>query len=325
MDEWVETGKWYVVRVCPPIAAEQPSAPPAASKGRADGRFPAVRENDGRKRMLARRNGRGAPWLLLPLAGLLVAWPGPLVSQDPLGTPARERAEELRLMVQRRAQLGVVLGERVEVGSRAGVRVREAVPGGPAARAGVEADDVVLALNGQTLGTEPGERLRELMRDVAPGDTVTLLLHRDGRDRTVRVVTERAAPVSIRLGEMVRPDVLRPQIEGRVAEALAGLGPALGMLGPHRLQLVAMNPGLGRYFGVDEGVLVADVAPESTLGLQAGDVIVSIGGRTVQDAAHARSILASYRPDEEVRMEVYRDRRRITVEGTAGETRRFRR
>jgi S1-C subfamily serine protease len=267
---------------------------------------------------LSSRHGLAASRLLMPLALMLAAWPGPLVSQDPLGRPARERAEEVRFMVQQRAQLGVVLGERVEVGNRTGVQVRSTIPGGPAARAGVEADDVVLALSGQALGTEPGERLRELMRDVAPGDTVTLLLHRDGRDRTVQVVTERAA-LSIRLGEMVRPEVLRSQIEGRVAEALAALGPALGMLGPHRLQLVAMNPGLGRYFGVDEGVLVADIAPETTLGLQAGDVIVSIGGRTVQDAVHARSILASYRPDEEIRMEVYRDRRRITVEGTAGE------
>jgi S1-C subfamily serine protease len=89
-----------------------------------------------------------------------------------------------------------------------------------------------------------------------------------------------------------------------------------GQPGRHRMELVAMNPGLGRYFGTDDGVLVASIAEGSGLGLQAGDVILSIGGRAVRDPAHARSILASYRPDEDLEMDVMRDRRRTTVRGS---------
>lgn len=261
-----------------------------------------------------KRRRAARPRLLPLMAGLLAVSATGAVAQEPLGSPQRERVEEIRLRFSR-AQLGVRLGEVVEVGTRTGVRVQEAIPGGPAARAGVEAGDVVLAANDEALGTDPARRLRAIVREVAPGDTVRLLLNRDGRDRTVRVVTERAGPVVIGLDDVMRPEVLRPRIEGAVAEALGGLR----ALGRAQVQLTAMNPDLGRYFGVEEGVLVTDVAPESTLGLRAGDVLLSIGDREVRDPAHARGILASYRHDEEVEMRVVRERRTITVRGTPGE------
>lgn len=274
------------------------------------------------------------------LACLLLALPAALGAQDPLGTPVpRERAEELRLradalregaedlrtrvyaLVQSRARLGVALGEARAVGGRTGVAVNQVVEGSPAARAGIRTGDILLALDDQLLGEEPGRRLTELMGEVEPGDTVAVLLSRDGRDQTVRVVTDRASPMTIRFGERGVPGVLRPGFDPGtvITEALGERGlVAVGPLGRHRMELVAMNPELGRYFGVTEGVLVANIAAESPLGLRPGDVLVSIGGRSVRDAAHARSILASYRSDEEVEMQVVRERRTITVQGTAG-------
>jgi S1-C subfamily serine protease len=274
------------------------------------------------------------------LACLLLALPAALGAQDPLGTPVpRERVEELRLradalregaedlrtrvyaLVQSRARLGVALGEAREVGGRTGVAVNQVMEGSPAARAGIRTGDILLALDDQLLGEDPGRRLTELMGEVEPGDTVAVLLSRDGRDQTVRVVTDRASPMAIRFGERGVPGVLRPGFDPGtvITEALGERRLiAVGPLGRHRMELVAMNPELGRYFGVTEGVLVASIAAESPLGLRPGDVLVSIGGRSVRDAAHARSILASYRTDEEVEMQVVRERRTITVRGTAG-------
>jgi serine protease Do len=251
----------------------------------------------------------------LPLVPLAVAaalmTPADSGAQDPAGTPFPEREWRVQALQGSRAQLGVWLGSAEEVGGRTGVAVQQAVPGGPAERAGVRAGDVLLSLNGEALGAEPGRRLTQLMADVEPGDTVTIVLHREGADRTVRVVTDRT-----RIAMALRPGV---EAGRTVAEAFRDLRPALGMFSRHGLELVDLNPGLGRYFGAEEGVLVTNVSEaSSTLLLQPGDVILSIGGRTVRDPAHVRGILASYRGDEEVEIQVIRDRRTITVRATPG-------
>jgi S1-C subfamily serine protease len=262
-------------------------------------------------------------WALLALPALLAAAgaPAPVTGQDPLGTPLRERGDGPLVLVRAaRAELGVVLGETERVGGRTGVRVLEARPERPAARAGIRAGDVLLSLDGTPLAEDAGGHLVRLMRNVEPGDTVVIVLHRDGGDRTVRVVTERGPLVHIRDGIRIAPEVrLRPGADPTPAleDVLSRLRELPGRLGRHRMELVNMNPGLGRYFGVDQGVLVASIDGDSALGLQPGDVILSVAGRDVRDAAHARSILASYRRDEVVEMEVIRDRRRITVRSTA--------
>lgn len=82
------------------------------------------------------------------------------------------------------------------------------------------------------------------------------------------------------------------------------------------LQLTDMNEGLATYFGTSEGVLVTEVAESASLGLVAGDVILSIGDREVTDARDVRRILASYDTDETVTFRVRRDNREISVSGT---------
>jgi S1-C subfamily serine protease len=260
--------------------------------------------------------------LMLLIAPLAAPWGA--TAQEPIGSPPRDRADEVRLLFRSgRAELGVVLGGTERVDGRSGVRVLQVPPDRPAARAGIQEGDVLLSLNGTALGDEPGRRVTTLMRDVEPGDTVVVVLNREGSDHTVAVATERRRAIQLPEGVTFAPRVLRPGIDPgtAVGEALRELRLLPSQLGRYRLELVAMNPGLGRYFGADEGVLVANIATGSGLGLEPGDVILSIGGRDVRDPAHARSILASYRADEEAEFQVLRDRRRITVRGTPGEPR----
>lgn len=72
------------------------------------------------------------------------------------------------------------------------------------------------------------------------------------------------------------------------------------------VEFVELNPELGEYFGTSEGVLVANVAEESTLGLRAGDVLQAVDGREVRSPEHVRRILQSYEADEEIRLRVIR-------------------
>ena len=71
-------------------------------------------------------------------------------------------------------------------------------------------------------------------------------------------------------------------------------------------EFIELNEGLAEYFGTDEGVLVSEVAEESSLGLRAGDVLMAIDGREVRSPEHALRILGSYEAEEEVRLRVMR-------------------
>lgn len=218
-----------------------------------------------------------------------------------------------------RARIGVLLGDDTEVEGRSGARVEEVVEGGPAARAGIREGDVLVSLDGAALGEDAGSRVIELLADVEPGDTVTIGFLRDGREQTARVVTDRAHGFAFapHRGELRRSFArVAPMVEAMVAP---GAHVRMRSLFGGGVELVEMNEGLGEYFGTDEGVLVADVEEDSPLGLQPGDVILSIGGRTVQDPGHARSIIASYRDDETISFEVMRERRRATVTGRRAE------
>jgi len=82
------------------------------------------------------------------------------------------------------------------------------------------------------------------------------------------------------------------------------------------LRLADMNEGLAVYFGTDTGVLVTEVAESSSLGLEAGDVVLRVGDRTVEDSADLRRILQSYETDETVNFRVRRENREIQVSGT---------
>jgi S1-C subfamily serine protease len=81
------------------------------------------------------------------------------------------------------------------------------------------------------------------------------------------------------------------------------------------LALVGLNPGLAEYFGATRGVLVTDVHEDSALGLEAGDVILSIGDREATDPERVRSLLTTYDDDEAITLDILRDRREMSVQG----------
>ena len=79
------------------------------------------------------------------------------------------------------------------------------------------------------------------------------------------------------------------------------------------LQVAELTPALGEYFGVEQGLLVVRAPENVDIGLEDGDVIRKIGGRTFRDARQATRILRSYEPGEEVELEVTRHKRSRTV------------
>jgi len=84
------------------------------------------------------------------------------------------------------------------------------------------------------------------------------------------------------------------------------------------LDLMELKPGLADYFGTESGVLVTDVHEESATGLQAGDVILTIGDRDTSTPDRARRILRSYGEGEDVTFRILRRTREMTVTGQLG-------
>ena len=86
----------------------------------------------------------------------------------------------------------------------------------------------------------------------------------------------------------------------------------------------ALSPQLANYFGVDDGVLVSSVEEESAeadAGLQAGDVITSVDGRSVEDSASLRRRLSAADPGEEVSIGVTRAGRELELTATLDQDR----
>ena len=88
--------------------------------------------------------------------------------------------------------LGVSLGdltpeaaERFGLKANSGAVIAEAVPGEPAARAGVETEDVVVDVGSEKI--ESSGDLLTALREYKPGETVGITVLRDGREQTLDV------------------------------------------------------------------------------------------------------------------------------------------
>lgn len=239
----------------------------------------------------------------------------------------------------RRGRLGVLVDLTPDADrDSVGARIAGVTPGGPADRAGVHTDDIVLRVNGTRLNgaavavaarreaegeqSAPGLRLIEIASHFDQGDTVRLDLRRDNRPLTV---TFQAGQSDVDV--MVRQfrdgmAYAMPQLHDGLQDLLRSSGAApegrvsIRIGGPLAdLELVKVNPGLSEYFGTSEGLLVVDAPSDSSLNLRAGDVILGIGGRHPTSPAQALRILGTYEPGENVSFEVMRQKRRVTVNG----------
>jgi S1-C subfamily serine protease len=208
----------------------------------------------------------------------------------------------------------VLMGVQLDDSSgHAGALVREVSPGGPAEQAGVRSGDLIVAVNGTNVrGQQPAMRVVELLHDVKPGDKVDLQVSRDGKTRDLTVTARPDGDEFFMARQFPELPALPrvPALPAWVAAPMMVRGPVADM------ELARLTPGLGRYFGTDTGVLVVRAPSGGALGLQDGDVILSIGGRKPVDSSHVIRILSSYDPGEKITLEVQRLHRRISVATT---------
>ncbi|HEU5262936.1 MAG TPA: PDZ domain-containing protein [Gemmatimonadales bacterium] len=261
-------------------------------------------------------------WITIA-AVVLAAWPATLSAQRtprPPREPREARAWAYTLN-DNRGRIGVVVKtDRDPETDKIGAKIEGVTPGGPAAKAGLKAGDIITTFNGTSLaGVKPGDedesgpgtKLVELAHRLEPGDTVRLEYRRGGVSGDTKHVTlvaeDLGGAFSFAMPRM--PEAL-PHIEHELIE------PRIGFCFGDSwcdLDLVTLNPDLGEYFGTKEGVLVVKAPADSGLALKAGDVILSIGGRKPTSPSHAMRILRSYETGESVTIDILRKQKRTTI------------
>jgi serine protease Do len=176
--------------------------------------------------------------------------------------------------------LTALMAEALGITTEAGVVLSDVLPGGPAAKAGLQPGDLVLALDGKRM--ENGRQFRINLYTRGVSDTVTLDVQRGERRFAVRV------PVAERRGDTARlVDLIGQQT------AI----PSLGILGLNLTpQITELLPDLRGKGGVVVAAASAGVPFSQQGRLQAGDVIYSINGKPVGNLADLTSAMAAFTP-----------------------------
>ncbi|MFN3935815.1 DegQ family serine endoprotease [Parvibaculum sp.] len=171
------------------------------------------------------------------------------------------------------------IAESLGLGSSRGAMIAGLTDDGPAAQAGLEPGDVVLAFDGRNIAT-----MRDLPRVVAEakiGSTVDVQIFRDGETLTRKITVAQLQEES---AAEAAPAEEKPELAETV---VLGLG------------LASLNDDLRRRFNVAEGlsgVIVIEVDPLSAAaerGVQPGDVIVQVAQRAVASPEDVKRIVES--------------------------------
>jgi serine protease Do len=270
---------------------------------------------------------RAAGWALgaLVTAGLLAA--------PPATAGGGERVEIARRMGG--AWLGVSL-EDIS-GAERGARVRKVVKDSPAEKAGLQEGDVVVRFDGEAVRS--AAQLARLVSETPEGRAVAIELRRDGA--TQKLEATLAEGHRARLLDLEGFRKLMPEPPEPPDPPEAPLAPELPQFdfrwhgdegplahwggGPRKLGIryQAIEGQLASYFKAPGGqaVLVTSVdedGPAAKAGLKAGDLIVKLGDRPIEDARDLRRALERAEPGQEVVVQVLRDGRDLELTVTLG-------
>ncbi len=162
-------------------------------------------------------------------------------------------------------------------GVKQGALVQLVQEGKPAAQAGLQVEDVIVRYNDQPVADEA--TLREMVARTAPGAKATLVVRRDGGEKTLTAT----------IGSAPAPKVIDAPAEAPVKTRPTGkLG--VGIVDAGDPQVRAKYK-LGDT--IRGGAMIDTVVPGSPAfeaGLQPGDVIVRLGGKTVANATQLSDI-----------------------------------
>jgi len=202
----------------------------------------------------------------------------------------------------RRGYLGVQIGdvdeemaESTGLDKPRGAYVQSVVKGGPADKAGIREDDIILKIKGTDIITR--DQLTAYVASLSPDARVDVELWRNGSSNTV----------TVHLGE--RPSEESLDSGGSVTEKAETLG----------LEVQDLTPDLADQYSLpsdEDGVLITNVnanSPAERKGLQRGDLIQSVNGATVKSVREFKAAMGKVSAGSVVRIRILRENMTFTV------------
>lgn len=261
--------------------------------------------------------------------------------EEPRAPTARVAPAPPSLMSLRMTNSGSYLGvyirevteedvERLGLREERGALVTDVPDEGPAAEAGLQADDVIVSWNGARL--ESAAQLRRLVSETPAGRSVELGFVRNGAQRTATIeLGDRSSSVTRWLPRGELGADIRDRLEESLGDARFHLRELRDGRGDFRVFMQGGRLGVGiqnlgdqlaEYFGAEDGgVLVTSVrdgSPAAAAGLRAGDVILRVDDERVEDPRDlVREIGGS--DAGEVELRILRDRQERTIRATLPE------
>ncbi|MCJ7498487.1 MAG: PDZ domain-containing protein, partial [candidate division Zixibacteria bacterium] len=185
-----------------------------------------------------------------------------------------------------------------------GVLISGVVKGSPAEEGGLEDRDVIISFNGKRVLSV--DDLTRLVREASPGTEVELKIVRDGEKKSIMVT----------LGESSSSSMYNPFPEGLQMEKKKAFPFKMSLFSGLRLgiSIQDLTDQLGNYFGVKngEGVLITEVekkSPAEQAGLKAGDVIVEVDNRKVDNSEDVVKMVSGREKGDKVNLKILREKK----------------
>lgn len=180
-----------------------------------------------------------------------------------------------------------------------GVIVQEVTKGGPAAKAGLKPDDILLALNGKPI--KDGDDLVARVSDMPSGTKIDLTLDRAGQRLAKQVTIEDRAEVFKDDPRFARNAPQMTDPSGVPSQTTARFGIGLRPLSAdERQQLGVTEDGGVVVTALEEGSFADEV------GLREKDIIVSINRQTVSSFEDVKNVQAKLKSGDPVAFRVVR-------------------
>jgi serine protease Do len=174
----------------------------------------------------------------------------------------------------------------------AGALIADVVEDTPADKAGLKTGDVVLKVDGKKIHTS--SELRNTISAHRPGDKVTLMLLRGGKEKNIDVILEEL------------PENLNQAMESKTVQD----GPGFSVQD--------LDKNLAARYGIkkDEGVVITEVQPGSEAakkGLRPGDIILQVGDKEISSVREFDKVFEKYEKGDTVLLFIQRKNLKLFV------------